>query len=66
MCDPLIHAAGQGGIDELERNGNKEKTQPASSDFVFMVLGKLCIFPRHDTILIALSGMRTISAAHPF
>lgn len=52
---------GQGGRDELQQKGNGKK-QPASSDFVFMVLGKLCIIPRHDTILISLSGMRTISA----
>lgn len=44
----------------------KKKTQPASWHFVFMTLGKLCVFPRHDTILIALSGMRTISAMLSF
>lgn len=63
--EPRSRRRGQGGIDELERNGNREKSQPARWDFVFMVLGKLCFFPRHDTILIALSGMRTIPAARP-
>lgn len=64
--EPHSRRGGQGGIDELEENGNGGKKQPASRDFVFMVLGKLNIFPRHDTILIALSGMRTISVTNPF